>query len=373
MATNQELTQLQTQYLLKRMPPFELSYEIIAHKKVFSSYNLSLAIPSGKKMYAWFSFHKSNDVCYLLELNREKKVSKISMVETPFHSSPTLGTIALGTLVYGTIVHLDENKSAENSGPRIFVIEDMFHYKGISMKNMLFGEKLGYIEEFLSKQVTQTGKTSNSILFSLPVMRGVESKTEDEVIANYETYKSTIQYQVHHIQIRKLNDISPYINIPFNNALTKINKPSTIKESTIPSTIHISKFVIDFNKPQYRYPTVFQVSPDIQYDIYHLYAYDTNKKMIYYGVAYIPNIRSSFFMNSLFRNIRENKNIDFIEESDDEDDFQNMDEDKYVSLQKTLNMECIFNTKFKKWVPIRVVEPNAKIIHISKLVNDYRG
>ena len=147
MATTQELTQLQTQYLLKRMPPFELSYEIIAHKKVFSSYNLSLAIPSGKKMYAWFSFDKSNDVCYLLELNREKKVSKISIVDTGFHSPHTLGTLALGTLVYGTIVHLDENTSAENSGPRIFVIEDMFHYKGISMKNMLFGEKLGYIEE----------------------------------------------------------------------------------------------------------------------------------------------------------------------------------------------------------------------------------
>jgi hypothetical protein len=352
------------------MPPFELSYEIIAHKKVFSSYNLSVAIPSGKKMYAWFSFHKSNDVCYLLDLNREKKVSKISMVDTDFHSPRT---IALGTLVYGTIVHLDENKSAENGDRRIFVIEDMFHYKGISMKNMLFGEKLGYIEEFLSKQSTRGCKTLNCIVFSLPVMRGFESSTEEEVITHYETYKSTIPYQVHHIQIRKLNDISPYINIPFNNALTKINKPSTAKEKPPPSIIDTSTFQMDFSKPQYRYPTVFQVSPDIQYDIYHLYAYESHKKMIYYGVAYIPNIRSSFFMNSLFRNIRENKNIDYIEESDDEDDFQNIDEDKYVSLQKTLNMECLFHTKFKKWVPVRVVEPHAKIIHIGKLVSDYRG
>jgi hypothetical protein len=368
MATSKEFTPLQTQYLLKRLPPFELSYEIIAHKKVFSSYNLSLAIPSGKKTYIWFSFHKSNDVCYLLDLNREKKVSKISIVDTDFHHS-----LSLGTLLYGTIIHLDENKSAEKDGRRIFVIEDMFHYKGISMKNMLFGEKLGYIEDFLSKHVNPVFKTSDSIVFSLPVMRGFESTTEEEVIAHYDTYKSTIPYQVHHIQIRKLNDISPYINIPFNNALTKINKPSIVKEKPPTSIIETLSFQMDFSKPQYRYPTVFQVSPDIQYDIYHLYAYESHKKMIYYGVAYIPNIRSSFFMNSLFRKIRENKNIDYIEESDDEDDFENMNEDKYVSLQKTLNMECTFHTKFKKWVPVRVVEPHAKIIHISKLVSDYRG
>ena len=93
--------------------------------------------------------------------------------------------------------------------------------------------------------------------------------------------------------------------------------------------------------------------------------------MVYYNVAYIPNIKSSFFMNSLFRNIRENKNIDYIEESDDESDFQNINEDKYVSLDKMLNMECVFNTKFKRWVPLRVVDNYVKIVHISKLVKDY--
>ena len=50
-------------------------------------------------------------------------------------------------------------------------------------------------------------------------------------------------------------------------------------------------------------------------------------------------------MNSLFRKIRENDNLDYIEESDDEDDFQNIDEDKYVDVNKVLYMECIFNKK----------------------------
>ena len=76
-------------------------------------------------------------------------------------------------------------------------------------------------------------------------------------------------------------------------------------------------------------------------------------------------------MNGLFRNIRENKNIDYIEESDDEDDFQNINEDKYVDTNKVLSMECIFNKKFKRWVPVRVNNYNGKIIHISRLVKDY--
>jgi hypothetical protein len=62
--------------LMKRFPSFELSYETISHKKVSPSYNICLAIPQGKKSYAWFSFNGEDDVCFLFDLNREKKISK---------------------------------------------------------------------------------------------------------------------------------------------------------------------------------------------------------------------------------------------------------------------------------------------------------
>ena len=63
-------------------------------------------------------------------------------------------------------------------------------------------------------------------------------------------------------------------------------------------------------------------------------------------------------MNNLFRNIRENANIDNIEESDDEDDFEDMREDKFVDLDKRLIIECVFHSKFRKWVPVNVL-PNT--------------
>jgi hypothetical protein len=73
-------------------------------------------------------------------------------------------------------------------------------------------------------------------------------------------------------------------------------------------------------------------------------------------------------MNNLFRKIRENQNLDYIEESEDEEDFEDSNENKYVDLNKILLMECFFHNKFKKWIPLNIVDKKSKIVHISKLI-----
>ena len=78
-------------------------------------------------------------------------------------------------------------------------------------------------------------------------------------------------------------------------------------------------------------------------------------------------------MNQHFRNIKENKNLDYIEESDDEADFEDVREDRFVDLKKTLNMECIFNNKFKRWVPMKVITGHCKVVHISQLIRGGGG
>ena len=59
-------------------------------------------------------------------------------------------------------------------------------------------------------------------------------------------------------------------------------------------------------------------------------------------------------MNKLFRNIKENNNLDLLEESDSDEEFENIELDKYVNLNKSVTMRCIFNSKFKKWYPVEV-------------------
>jgi hypothetical protein len=353
-----ELSPNQISHLMNRFPEFELSYETISHKKVTDEYDIAIAIPSGKKAYAWFTFHQDKDVCYLFDLNKDKKISKANRIVTTIAPEWSYGTI-----VYGTII-IDEI-----SGHQWFIIEDLYVYKGISMKKCTFGKKMDFLEEFMQYTDRQF-KTKNDVLFILPMMwefamslGELPSNVPDEITKH-------IAYTPHHIQYRASNVIMPYLNVFLNRKLNLTVMPTELKKQTthIFDTI---RYTMDFTKPQYRYPTIFQITADIQFDIYHLFAFGKNQMPVYYNVAYVPNYKSSVFLNGIFRKIRENKNLDYIEESDDEDDFQNMAEDKYVSLNKIVCMECIFNNKFKKWVPVKLVDTHYKVIHMNKLVKDY--
>jgi hypothetical protein len=371
-----ELSQNQTSHLMKRFPEFELSYETISHKKVSPLYNICLAIPTGKKCFAWFTFHQDQDICYFMDLNREKKVSKVGVMPTLFDRS-----LSLGTIVYGTFIKeenssgkeenssgKEENSSGkeekssgkEESGCQWFVIEDILFYKGVNMKKSNFGERLAFLAEFMTN-IKQEFRNTKDTVFVLPVIWEAQL---NETMEEYPTTMPTdIYYPVHHLQYRSHQEVMPYLNVNINKKIT-----SVITKKNMSISFETPQVVMDFTKPQYKYPTVFQVMADIQFDIYHLFAYGKDSQPVYYNLAYIPNYKSSVFMNGLFRNIRENKNLDYIEESDDEEDFQNMNIDKYVHIEKVLLMECVFNRKFKRWTPTRVVNPKEKIIHVGKLI-----
>ena len=327
----------------KRLPHFELSYEIISHKKVAENYDMALAIPYGKKKIVWFSFKLDADVCFTFDLNKDRQLC--NCIELPAQFDHKL---ALGTLLYGTMA--DDIVT----GKQHFVVEDIFHFKGISTKQMKPIEKLVFIEQTLKM-------THDTMGFRLPYMWA------GELPANLETI---VSYKITHIQYRCSREINPYVNVTIHRkkdfqAISSAPSP-IVQDATLKPA---ANFRMDFAKTQYNYKTVFQVKADLQFDIYHLYAYGKGSAPSYYNLAYVPNYRSSVYLNGLFRKIRENKNIDYIEESDDEDDFQNTNVDKYVELQKVLLMECVFSRKFKKWVPIKVVGNQSKVVHISSLGN----
>jgi hypothetical protein len=332
-----ELSNVEIQTILKRLPHFEASYETILHKNHPSNenYNVGLAIPFGKKYYLWFSFFQDRNVCFLMELNREKKIVKISIKE---YGKIPVG-LALGTLLY--VSCLEERETTHNNK---YFLEDIYYYKGQPVYKSLYSAKLGVMDDFF-----QNCPPTLSIYLPEMWWNGEEPPA--------------IHYPVHHIQYRCLNHYSPYLNKSKEVNVVKPMPP------TIPNPINIieNTFKPDYRKPQYRLPTVFIVSANIKFDIYNLHAFGRNNSNEYYGVASIPTFNTSVFMNHLFRNIRENINLDYIEESDDEEDFENIKEDKYVDLKKRLLMECVFNPKFKKWIPIKVVDNHRRVIHINKL------
>jgi hypothetical protein len=91
----------------------------------------------------------------------------------------------------------------------------------------------------------------------------------------------------------------------------------------------------------------FLLKPDAQNDVYYV-LHSTNDIITDTTlVAHIPNYKTSVMMNSIFRNIKENRNLDALEESDDEDE-----PDNYVlDANKCVRMTCIFNHRFKRWQP----------------------
>jgi hypothetical protein len=345
-----ELSHSQLIYVLKRFPKFELFYENISHNKVSNKYNICLAIPVGKKCYIWFTFYENKDVCYLFELNREKKIVKAKILDIPSNQK-----LSLGTILYGTL--WEENNNW-------FIIEDIIYFEGISMKIHNFKERLGFLYQFMCK--INEKKMNKNMIFGLSVIWTVNLNDNMIEYPSNIPFSNNIPYPIHHIQYRCLNEIMPYLNVNISRKI-QTQSVTTYLANKIDTDIDYSK-KMDFSKPQYKYKTVFQISADIQNDIYKLHTFGKNSQMVYFGIAYIPSYKKSVFMNNLFRKIRENQNLDYIEESDNEEDFEDTNENKYVDLKKTLLMECLFHNKFKKWVPLKIVDNNSKVVHISKLI-----
>ena len=68
--------------------------------------------------------------------------------------------------------------------------------------------------------------------------------------------------------------------------------------------------------------------------------------------------------------IKENKNLDALEESDDEDEFEDIRPEKYVHLNRIYNMLCVYNRKFARWQPLKI-EENKQIT--KHKINNPRG
>ena len=311
--------------LMKRFPAVELSYE--THKKVSDttatkSYDVVVAIPFGKKAFLWWTYWKDRDVCLLLELGKDRRVIHMQLVggeaETPW---------SYGTVLYGAMVETT------------FVVEDVLQCRGILLHKQPFGEKLAFFREMMENHV-MVGRP-----IVLPYMAMVTSHTDIPS-------QKELPYPVHHFQYRSLTGILPYMNVSASDNKSSASSSAAAAAAVTPVLVEEKAPRCDFKKPQYRKPTVFEVRADLQNDIYRLYT-DDNRQ--YYGLAYIPNYRTSVLMNGLFRNIKENRNLDALEESDDEEDFQDCRPTKYVNLEKRVLMECVFHPKFKRWMPRSVV------------------
>jgi len=348
-----ELTSIQFSQSTEHLPAFKPHYETSRTDSDMDDYNIGMGIPVGKKGYIWFTFQEDRDVCYLINLNRDKKMSHASLL-----TDKSIHSLSLGTILYGTHVVCEESTQS------FFVVEDIYYYHGVSLSSTRLMDRFACITDVIG-QCPLIGQIQlcSPILWKRDRLDPLDHTIPID-------YIDVVGYPVHHVQYRTLDTIRPHLNV-YNQR--KLTIASSVPQKISLTACHISQYTMDFTKPQYRCQTAFQVMADVQYDIYHLYAYGKDNATVYYGIAYIPDYKTSIRMNNLFRQIRENDNLDYIEESDDEDDFQNIQGDKHVDLKKRVVMDCVFSPKFKRWTPIRIAPARSKIVHMSRLVRDFYG
>ena len=323
------LSEIEMCSIIKNFPRIELSYETFVHKKVHNA-DIIFAIPEGKKCFAWFTTYKEENVCLLLETRNNKEIVNINICNVGFHDILSCGTILSGT-------------SFQYNNNNCFSIDDIHFFKGeiVDKFKTPFINKLSMIHSIFKNYISQKVifYSKKNLIFGMPIFC---KKNEFNNLLND---IATLPYKIKTFRFHCFNN-------PYKTFIMNYYKPG--------SQYHLESNVSIKNAN-------FKITPDIQNDIYYLHVYNNNQ-FEHYDIAYIPDYKTSVLMNKLFRNIKENNNLDLLEESDDEEEFENNNLDKFVYLNKSFNMKCVFNLKFKKWVPISLANKHDKVVTKNQLL-----
>ena len=297
---------LDSRYFINKFPKIELSYDNILHNKVQAPTNLYMLIPAGIKAFAWFTYYKNQNLCVIMHLNKYNLIVKVEETILSYHKN-----LSYGTIIYGTYF---------NNNKKFFTCEDIYYYKGDYVNDphneVSYLERLKIMKNMFDNELRQVAYTKNFVIFGLPFL----TESLKEAFAKIKD----IPYQVNGVMCRDYNK-----NKEHGIILNKVVK-----------------------QPE----SIFKIKADIRADIYNLHLEDG-----YYNTAGIPDYKTSVLMNKVFRYIKENAKLDALEESDDEEEFENINEDKYVNLKKIVYMKCVYMKKFKKWKPVELVNFGEKL------------
>lgn len=305
-------------HLLTKFPKnIELFYEKTFHNKVYNA-DYYITIPKGKKYFAWFkTFNKQN---YLFILEIDKRNSTIKSFDLARACFDNLLCFRKGTIFYGTIFLYNKHK--------FFNIEDILYFKDTDISNYPNIKKYSILEKIFEKYLKQNSYF-DEIIFGLPNI--ITKRCDlDKCLRN-------IPYPLYAVQHRML----------YNKMLVVYNE-------------NINNFNMFAN---------FLFKAEIFPDTYNIMVMKNNK-FVSHGYALINSYKQSVYMNNIFRVIKENHNLDSLEESDDEEEFENTDINKFIDTTKKIVFRCVYNRKYKLWSPIEIVKENVSsikdIINIEK-------
>lgn len=380
---------------IARFPPVRLAYEsqMVFAETINASYDVCFAIPKGnRRFFMWLSAVEGTRVVSFLEPTSAHKIRSVFQVPLPVSQTPVSQTgkgrvpgtrseekdtdpdmwSGTGTVVSGYLVDSAEDRS-------LFVVDDIHLFSSTMYGAVPPIQKTGALLRFFEQYTCP----QNPLLW-LPDMptvilcrfHGFDAGTcESETTLAQIRTMSDPGYPVKCMQFRASAVVAPYANA---YTLT----PPSFSRVTENSMRIFHSVVSDLVprqsrtfKPAYANPrTVFLVQVDEMVDLYRLYCVPNEENKLrwlaaatvegapekmpgFYQYALVPGYQSSVYLNLLFRDVRSNENLDYLEESDGEEEGENncAKTPGNPQLRRKLLMECCYDWGRRRWIPHTLV------------------
>lgn len=311
--------------IIKGFPKyFELCDEHVVYNKV-PAFDFYRIIPKGRKCFLWFKKYNDTIKLYVMEYHKYKRrFTRVYDMCACFSKDLTVGRF--GTICYGTMFRKD--------GVCYFTIEDVMYYMSKKVYDTNWNVKMSMKKE-IAEQIKNIGYGPDSIILGVPIM-GLSENTLFENIQN-------CVYDIYSLEF----------------VCVKTDRVMKFGYDDYMKTIQVNS-------------AVFLLKPQIKSDVYELYCRADDESEELLDVAFIPDYKTSVYMNGFFRSIKENANLDALEESDDEEEFENIDEDKFVFMDREVKFECKYSKRFQKWIPVKKVDIDTPIVSSRMIFRNRR-
>ena len=311
-------------HIIHRFPSYKQYNTSFTIPNLIDNANYYVLKPKGRKSYLWFTYYKKDLLCLLLFLNKDSNIYDEANEFYYYNINYDKRLCYNNVVLNGIYFYNNTNKLIQHC----FILDNVMNYNCYNLEKLApndyndFRCKLNLYKQVLSLLVNNNYNIYLGIIL--------------------DNYNSIFKY-IYKLDY-KLYSIACYTNNRFLGNFI-INNTSTLDKSL---------------------PVNFKVRACVSQDIYKLFVLENNKE-VFYDYALIDSYKTSVFMNRLFRTIKENNNLDLLEESDCEEEFENIDISKFVNLDKSHIIECSYNKKFKKWIPINLAINNNNIINYNKI------
>lgn len=296
-------------------PPVELSYEKHLHRKVPA--DVYSVLPKGKRAFLWFAREGRKNVARIVTANQRGRALDSVPVVLAFNDRLAAGTVLSGTRF-------------RSGGSTYFCADDVLWDGGVNCSRRSVADRL----LLLARVMSSIGRSRHaSIVVGTPVM----AETYDEA----SRAADTLPYEVRGVQARRTRG---------QGSIVGVYPPPAAQHRRDQGRGDQGRG--DQGRKDAERTEVFEVEAMIECDIYQLKCLDGGE-LVSHGVAAVTTYDDSVAMNRIFRRIRENDNLDLLEESDDEETFENVRADKYVISNNRVLMECVYVPRFGRWRPVR--------------------